>query len=228
MEHERSRLRGRGPAEEMALLERIEAVATREGDDFYRRLARWPTDMPVTDPAWRQLADERGDRYVEAWTRLLLAWIWPRTSRRRPSLCSTRLRPRRRRAACAPCGRWPAWPKRSWPVRPATSPAPSQLARPSCSVHLESSWSDVGPSRELRGPPGRDEEASAWRRTPPNEGYAVLPACDQWADMAHHRLGLLHHRPSVVADHRISRRRRARRSGSPDARRSTPRRRHRG
>ena len=50
----------------VALLERIEAVAARRGDEFYRRLARWPKDeFAVTDPAWRHLAAERAIAYFE-------------------------------------------------------------------------------------------------------------------------------------------------------------------
>ena len=65
----------KGPAETVALLERIEAVATRHGDDFYRRLARWPKgEFCMADPAWREMASESGDRYLEAWAPLLLAW----------------------------------------------------------------------------------------------------------------------------------------------------------
>ena len=45
----------RGPADEMALLERIEAVATREGDEFYRRLAR--SEVVASDRGRRDLRD---------------------------------------------------------------------------------------------------------------------------------------------------------------------------
>ena len=49
----------RGPAEAVVLLERIEAVAARRGDEFYRRLARWPSDFPIHDLAWRKMVDEQ-------------------------------------------------------------------------------------------------------------------------------------------------------------------------
>jgi predicted ATPase/class 3 adenylate cyclase/DNA-binding CsgD family transcriptional regulator len=67
-------LAARGNAEQLALIERIEAVAGQHGNEFYRRLARWPqNEMAVKDPAWRQLATEHGDPYFDAWVPLLRA-----------------------------------------------------------------------------------------------------------------------------------------------------------
>jgi predicted ATPase/DNA-binding CsgD family transcriptional regulator len=64
----------RGNVEQLALIERSEAVAARHGNEFYRRLARWPkNEMAVSDPAWRQLATERGDPYFDAWVPLMRA-----------------------------------------------------------------------------------------------------------------------------------------------------------
>ena len=63
----------RGPAEAMPFLERIEAVAAEHGDEFYRRLARWPKEPRVVDAAWRDLAREQADRHLQAWVPIMLA-----------------------------------------------------------------------------------------------------------------------------------------------------------
>ena len=65
----------RGPAEVMRFLERIEAVAAQRGDEFYRRLARWPKESCVTDAAWRDLARQQADRHLQAWVPIWLAWV---------------------------------------------------------------------------------------------------------------------------------------------------------
>ena len=63
-----------GTAEVMPLLERIEAVAAERGDEYYRRLARWPKESAVTDATWRDLARQQPDRYMQAFVPVLLAW----------------------------------------------------------------------------------------------------------------------------------------------------------
>jgi predicted ATPase/DNA-binding CsgD family transcriptional regulator len=68
-------LAARGPADATALLERIEAVAVRRGDEVVGRLARWPKgELPVSDPEWRRRCRERRDPYLDAWVPLMLAW----------------------------------------------------------------------------------------------------------------------------------------------------------
>jgi predicted ATPase/class 3 adenylate cyclase/DNA-binding CsgD family transcriptional regulator len=68
-------LSARGPAELMPFLERIEAVAAERGDDFYRRLARWPKESLITDAARRDLVRQPADRYLQAWVPIFLAWL---------------------------------------------------------------------------------------------------------------------------------------------------------
>ena len=68
-------LLARGPAECVALLNRVEDVARELGDDYHLAAARW---FHSADPAdgilVRELARQRGDRYVEAVTTILLAF----------------------------------------------------------------------------------------------------------------------------------------------------------
>ena len=124
----------RGPAEAMPFLERIEAVAAQQGDEFYRRLARWPKEPCVTDAAWRDLAREQADRHLQAWVPIYLAWTWPKTTRLPPHQSWPRPMLSRRRAACAPCAISRATPGPNWHARPAISPLPSSSRGTSCRV----------------------------------------------------------------------------------------------
>jgi predicted ATPase len=63
-----------GTQKSICLLERVEKVAMRLGDDYHAALARW---IPTLEPAQcifiRTLARKRGDRYIEAYATVELA-----------------------------------------------------------------------------------------------------------------------------------------------------------
>ena len=65
----------------MPFLERIEAVAAQRGDEFHRRLARWPKELCVTDAALAGPGPPAGDRYLQAWVPICLPGSWPKTTR---------------------------------------------------------------------------------------------------------------------------------------------------
>ena len=193
----------RGPADGVALLERIEAVAARRGDEFYRRLARWPKDeFPVTDPAWRHLAAERGDGYWNAWTPLMLA------------LCLAEDAPlaaapvfEEAQAAAAASG------MRS--LRTMASLAAAELA---CSTGdlavaidiatellqhpLNSWWSGIVRLVSFAALLTEDEDVLRIAAEAAERGLRSSPGGAFWADKPRHRLGLLHHEPSVVSVYR--------------------------
>lgn len=64
----------RGPGEHSALLERIEAVAGQLNDDYHLAWARFHKAPPGTKAAVRDLARDRGDRYLEAGATISLAY----------------------------------------------------------------------------------------------------------------------------------------------------------
>jgi predicted ATPase/DNA-binding SARP family transcriptional activator len=62
----------RGP-EHTALLERVETLAAQLGDDYHLAQARWHKDPPRSIAAVRDMARDRGDRYLAAEATIALA-----------------------------------------------------------------------------------------------------------------------------------------------------------
>ena len=63
----------RGGEDMLDLLERVQQVAARKGDEYHLQWARWLTSPPEVRTAVRDMARARGDRYVEAMCTILLA-----------------------------------------------------------------------------------------------------------------------------------------------------------
>jgi predicted ATPase/class 3 adenylate cyclase/DNA-binding CsgD family transcriptional regulator len=59
--------------EQLLLFERIESVAARMSDEYYLRFARLMKSSPEMRTTVRDMARDRGDRYVELWMTILLA-----------------------------------------------------------------------------------------------------------------------------------------------------------
>jgi predicted ATPase/class 3 adenylate cyclase/DNA-binding CsgD family transcriptional regulator len=189
----------RGPAEGIALLERIEEVAARHGDELYRRMARWPkNEFTVTDPGWRQMVDERGDPYLAAWAQVMLAELLAEDE---PAAAVAVLE--EAQAAAAASG------MRS--LRAEASLAEAEVA---CSTGdlataiavateaLENpgnpSWSGFVRLASFAALLAEDEDALRILKEAAEQGLRSSPGQTAWAEKAHHRLGLLHHQPSVV------------------------------
>ena len=64
----------RGPHEHLALLERVEGLAAQLGDEYHVALARWRREVPSTVTVLRDLARDRGDRYIEAAATITMAY----------------------------------------------------------------------------------------------------------------------------------------------------------
>ena len=208
----------------MLFLERIEAVAARRGDEFYRRLARWPQGA-VLSP-------------------MLRGGTWPAS--RRPLLAGLgadlpRLDPGRGRPGCGRSSLAEADAvaaasgMRS--LRDLASYARAEvgvLDRRSGQCHRAHQGPPAGsvvsvverrhPLSELRGASGRGRGRAALRGGRRRASACVLhPATHRGPTKGRHRLGLLHGHPSAAdATFETCRRRCARRCGSPAVRRSTP------
>ena len=105
------------------------------GDEFYRRLARWPKESAVTDAGGGTWPAEQADRHLQAWAPIQLAFD---PGRGRPAAAAPvvdRGRCRRdgeRHALLARHGELRSTP--SWPVRPAISSLPSSSRGTSCRI----------------------------------------------------------------------------------------------
>jgi len=196
-------LEASGPTDGVALCARIEAFATRRGDELYRRLARWPTgDFPVGDPSWRQLAAERGGGYLNAWAPLMLALLLAEDD----PVAAVPVLEEARVAATA---------SGMHSLRALASYAEAELA---CSTGDLAVAIDVATHfMQHRSNPlwdgfvrlasfaallTEDEDVLHIATEAADLGMRRSPGARAWADKARHRLGLLHHHPSVVNVHR--------------------------
>jgi predicted ATPase/class 3 adenylate cyclase/DNA-binding CsgD family transcriptional regulator len=192
----------RGTAAELPFLERIESVASQRGDEFYRRLARWPKEPCVTDPAWRRLAGQRGDRYFDAWVPINLA---RRLAEDDPA-AATLVMNEAEAAAAASGMRL---------LRELNSLAQAEMAcstgdlftaieRARTLLHGQffSWWNEAARILSFVALLAQDEEALRCAVDAGEHGLRISPGPSWFAEVGAHRLGLLHGRPSVVLDDR--------------------------
>jgi hypothetical protein len=193
----------RGPAELGPLLERIEAVAAQRGDEFYRRLGRWRKEPCLADAAWRDLARQQCDRYLQAWVPIMLAYdlaeddpaaATPVVDEAEAVAAASGMRSLREMAIVA---------RAELACSTGHLCTAIELMRDLLQGPFSSLWSDAVRCLSFAALLAEDEDALRCAVDAGERGLRTSPGVPLWAQKGPHRIGLLHGRPSVVSDVRV-------------------------